>query len=482
MKLLVLGIDGGERKILEAMPMPHLHRFMRDSRLHDAKVDMWSRGWSEIYTGLHGMHTGGLYKKPACNGQYEFNERYNLEVLHEVNPTVRPIWDELSDKGHRVGIMNIPTTMPAPQVNGFFVSGVGGGSAKNGAADLPDGACFPATVAGELQRMGYVADFRVAASGVTDVNVMFDRIEHMEIKRTQCFVELARQHRIDFGFVAYMGIKSVSYLLNADIQSLIDRHMRPATAMDERLLSFFSRMDELYRQLLEQLQPDVTLLVSDHGMAPYLKNVNLNAFLMQQQWQTPNRTASGWVRTVGRSVKQLLPGGFSRSLGRRAPGMRDFVGKPNFDLKDSKALGFSYIPGIFINDARFGGGHDAGDRVLLDEIVDSFNRHAGAAAEGMTAEIYRAKHLGAKGARFLPDIWIHHPDTIYFRRQGPFVSDNSAYKPFTSFAELVSDMNSGIKGETPLLYLHGTAPDVRGVAEGDHDLTLANALIMACMN
>ncbi len=480
MKLLVLGIDGGERTILEAMPMPHLQRLMRDSRLHDAKVDTWSRGWSEIYTGLHGMDTGGLYNKPVCNGQYAFTERYNLDTLREVNPHARPVWDDLSAKGHRVGIMNIPTTMPAPRVNGFFVSGVGGGSAKNGAADLPVGACFPDTVAGELQRMGYVTDFRVAASGVTDIGVIFDNIEQMEVKRTECFVELARQHRIDFGFVAYMGIKSISYLLNADILSLIERCMQPSSTMDNRLLSFFSKMDELYHQLLEQLQPEATLLVSDHGMAPYLKNVNLNAFLMEQKWQTPNRSTSGWVRSIGKSVKQLLPGGISRSLGRRAPGMREFVGRPNFDLKESKAFGINYIPGVFVNDVRFGGGHDASDRFLLDEIVESFNRHADANGEGMRAEIYRAKHQGANGARFLPDIWIHHADTIYFRRQGPFVSGNSTYKPFTSFADLVSDMNSGIKGEKPLLYLHGAQPD-GALGDGKDDLTLANVIIRACM-
>lgn len=480
MKLLVLGIDGGERKILEAMPMPHLHRFMSGSRLFESKVDMWSRGWSEIYTGLHGMHTGGLYNKPICNGQYAFTERYNLDMLHEVNSDARPIWDELSAQGHRVGIMNIPTTMPAPPVNGFFVSGVGGGSAKNGAADLPDGACFPESVAGELQRMGYVADFRVGASGVTDIEVMFDRIEQMEDKRTRCFVELARQHRIDFGFIAYMGIKSVSYLLNADILSLIERGMQPSTSIDRRLLSFFSRMDDLYDELLQQLQPDATLLVSDHGMAPYLTNVNLSSFLMEQKWQTPNRSASGWVRKIGRSVKGLLPVNVSRSLGHRAPGIREFVGKPNFDLQDSKAFATDYIPGIFVNDARFGGSHDAGDRVLLDELVDSFNQHAAAKSAGMKAKIYRARHQDAVGSRFLPDIWIDHSDTVYFTRQGPFVSKNPNYKPFTSFAEVVSDMNSGIKGATPLLYLRGATPALGGLATAT-DLTLANVIIKACM-
>lgn len=482
MKLLVLGIDGGERRIIEAMPMPHLQRLMRESSFHDAKVDMWSRGWSEIYTGLHGMHTGGLYKKPSCNGQFDFNERYNLDVLNEVNPDARTVWDELNAQGHRVGIMNIPTTMPAPPVQGFFVSGVGGGSSKNGTAELPEGACFPPSLADDLQRMGYVVDFRVGASGVTDTDVMFDSIEHMEIKRTECFVELAREHRVDFGFVAYMGIKSVSYLLNFDIVALIERQLKANSALDERLLQFFSRMDDLYRDLLERLQPRATLLVSDHGMAPYLKNVNLNAFLMEQKWQAPNKSASGWLRTIGKSVKQMLPRNVSRSLGRRAPGMREFVGKPAFDIHASKALGFSYIPGIFVNDQRFGGTHDANDARLLDEIVDSFNRHAVAQREGMTAEVYRAKHANAKGAHFLPDVWIHHPDTIYFTRQGPFVADHPGYKPFASFAELESDMNSGIKGETPLLYLHGAQPDRSDVTNGENNLSLANRIIKACMS
>ena len=32
---------------------------------------------------------------------------------------VVPIWEMVEKKGARVGIMNIPTTFPAPEVNGF---------------------------------------------------------------------------------------------------------------------------------------------------------------------------------------------------------------------------------------------------------------------------------------------------------------------------------------------------------------------------
>lgn len=453
MKLLVIGIDGADSKVIGRMPMPVLQSLLRQGVAYDTKVDLWSRGWAEIFTGRHGRDTGAFYNKPACMGRYDFTENFNLTSLVG-NTQIRPIWDELTDRGYRVGVMNIPTTLPAPPVNGFFVSGVGGGSAKSGESYIPPEACYPAAVKDVLEQMGYVLDVRRAKSGITDLEEFFQAIKAMEKKRTESFVHLARTHDVDFGFVGYVGISRVCYLLMADILALGDAQGSADTKTGRLILDFFSYNDQLFKNLLEELSPERVLIVSDHGMAPYKHNVNLNVFLQQGGWQTKNKSVDGWVRQMSKAAKNMLPVRFRRNLGKKMPGVRQFVGGADYVAAQTRAVAARYIPGIYVNDSRFGGS-SARDQGLINEIVTGFNEYEPARALGMTAIPYASDYKGCYSEASLPDIWIEHPDSVFFKDSGPFVAPNPQYKPFDTFADVDSDMNSGIKGSAPIVCMVG---------------------------
>lgn len=480
LSLLVIGIDGADRRVVEGMPMPFLQGLLNEGTQYRAKVDVWSRGWAEIFTGRHGVNTGAFYNRPACTGKYEFTQHFNLDSL-KGNSAVRPIWNDLNDKGFRVGVMNIPTTLPAPAVDGFFVSGVGGGSDKSGSRSIPVEACYPASIRRTLEDLGYVLDVRRGGSGINDLETFFQSINNMEEKRTASFVQLARQYKIDFGFVGYMGLSRVCYLLMADILDLIAKSNRIDTENDRRILDFFSRNDRLLRELVEALSPERIMIVSDHGMAPYTQQANLNAFLVEGGWQKKNASMDGWIRGMGKAVKNMLPVRLRRNLGKKMPGVRQFVGQQNYVTQGTAAIATGYIPGIYLNDARFGGTVLPSEaEKLVSEIVDAFNEYAPARKNGMRASAYAARHRGCYAEAFLPDIWIDHPDTIFFNDYGPFIASNRQYKPFDSFAHVVSDMNSGIKGVEPLLCLVGDAGGTVVVPDTGH-LTQAYQIIQQCM-
>lgn len=480
LKLLVVGIDGADRRIVEGMPMPFLQGLLKEGTHYSAKVDLWSRGWAEIFTGRHGVDTGAFYNRPACSGKYDFTQHFNLASLNG-NPAARTIWNDLNDKGFRVGVMNVPTTLPAPAVDGFFVSGVGGGSDKSGSHSIPAEACYPASVKTTLEDLGYVLDVRRGGSGINDLENFFQRIDNMEEKRTASFVQLARQYEIDFGFIGYMGLSRVCYLLMADILELIGKSNRIDTENDRRILDFFSRNDQLLRELVETLSPERILIVSDHGMAPYTHQANLNAFLVDGGWQKKNASVDGWVRGMGKAVKNMLPVRFRRTVGKKMPGVRQFVGQQNYVTQGTAAIAAGYISGIYLNDARFGGAVSPRDgEKLVAEIVGAFNEYAPARDNGMRASAYAARHKGCYAEAFLPDIWIDHPDTIFFNDYGPFIAANRQYKPFDSFAHVVSDMNSGIKGVEPLLCVVGAGRENLDVPDTGH-LTQAYRIIQQCM-
>ncbi|MHB1351809.1 MAG: alkaline phosphatase family protein [Thiobacillus sp.] len=480
LKLLVIGIDGADRRVVEGMPMPFLQGLLKDGAHYSAKVDLWSRGWAEIFTGRHGVDTGAFYNRPACTGKYEFTQHFNLSSLNG-NPAVRPIWNDLNEKGFRVGVMNIPTTLPAPAVDGFFVSGVGGGSDKSGSRSIPAEACYPPSIMTMLEDLGYVLDVRRGASGIDNLEDFFRSINDMEEKRTASFVQLATQYAIDFGFVGYMGLSRVCYLLMADILNLIGKSNRVDTENDRRILDFFSRQDQLLRDLVQQLSPERVLIVSDHGMAPYTHQVNLNAFLVEGGWQKKNESMNGWIRGAGKAVKNMLPVRFRRNLGKKMPGVRQFVGQQNYATQGTAAIATGYISGIYLNDARFGGTVSPREsEKLVSEIVGAFNEYAPAKNNGMHASVYALRHRGCHAEAYFPDIWIDHPDTIFFNDHGPFIAPNRQYKPFDSFANVVSDMNSGIKGVEPLLCLVGEGRETLNVQDTG-SLTQAYRIIQQCM-
>lgn len=480
MRLLVIGIDGADRRVVDGMPMPFLQRLLADGTHYFAEVDLFSRGWAEIFTGKHGIDTGAFYNRPACTGRYEFTQHFNLNSLG-ANSAVRPIWQDLNDKGFRVGVMNIPTTLPAPPVEGFFVAGAGGGSDKSGSSSIPPEACYPPEIMQTLESLGYIGDVRRGASGISDLESFFQIIKAMEERRTASFIQLAKEHKIDFGFAGYMGLSRICYLLMADILSLIDKSNRVDTETDRLILDFFSHNDRLYRKLVEELAPDRILVVSDHGMSPYTHHVNLNDFLAKGGWQKKNDSMDGWVRAVGKTLKSLLPVHFRRNLGKKMPGVREFVGKQNYVSKDTVAIATSYIPGIYMNDARFGGPVSQEEKEkLVMEIVGRFNDYGPAKRNGLSARPYAAEHKGRYAEALLPDIWVDHPNTIFFKDYGPFIAKNRQYKPFDSFAYVVSDMNSGIKGVQPLLCLVGNSTEKLPVGNTG-DLTQAYRIMQECM-
>lgn len=54
MKMLVIGIDGGDKRIIDAMDMPFLQSLLSERVCLKVEEDLWSRGWAEILSGVHG--------------------------------------------------------------------------------------------------------------------------------------------------------------------------------------------------------------------------------------------------------------------------------------------------------------------------------------------------------------------------------------------------------------------------------------------
>jgi len=482
MKMLVIGIDGGDRRIVRAMPMPNLHKLLSENVCIDIEEDLWSRGWAEIVSGVHGRESGAFYAKPKLDGTHDATQKFDT-ADYRSSPEIKPLWEILPDNGISVGFMNVPSMMPAPAVEGFCISGGGAGASSALADTVPPGACYPPDIKSMLEKMDYILDTRLVSSGLKDVDAFLNRLVVMTRRRTKAFLKLQERFNVQFGFLAYMPLNRVQNLAMSEIDALIQNQCIPGTSLQMKLIRFYAQVDEQIGKLLSALSPRHVMLVSDHGQSSRHYSVNVNDWLLQAGMQRPTASSVSLLKQAAKVFSGFLPKRMKGYITRAAPGIKDRVGGLQADWSLTRAFGLRYVPGIYINDRqRFGGPvkNEEEKQSLVEAIVDQFNQDEQANQNELVAGVYRQKFNGAEYEAFLPEIWIDHPDTYFFEQHGKFIQYNRDYGPIKNLRRVDRDMFTGIKGRHPLLCV---SPNLARFMEDEdpRDLTLAYKLITRSM-
>ena len=120
MKTLIIGFDGASENTFKRGWTPFIESLIKKGKIIDLKEDLVSRGWVEIYTGEHATENGGMYEYPIMDGTYHFTRKFNLNICKESKN--KKIWEIISNKNYKVGIMNIPTTFPRPKIKSTIIS------------------------------------------------------------------------------------------------------------------------------------------------------------------------------------------------------------------------------------------------------------------------------------------------------------------------------------------------------------------------
>ncbi|MFW8602211.1 alkaline phosphatase family protein [Desulfobacterota bacterium M19] len=441
MKLLIIGIDGGDKRIFESFEMPFVNGIIKGNVAPELTLDLMSRGWAEMLTGEHASATKALYMHPKLDGTREFTTKYDRHDFDE-NSSRSPLWKLMHDRGYRLGMMNIPTTSPVKEVNGFHIGGAGG-TLKN-LQVLPQAFCYPRKLVMQLTKLGYVLDMPFRGAGTDKIETLMNRLNIMMRKRTETFISLSREYRPDLGFVAYRATAYTQYLAMSEIERFIATGKCYSSIWTDELLKHYSKVDESIKLLLNELSPDHYILVSDHGMAPYKYTANIDDFLIRKGYM---KARPLWRRSVKRTASRV----FGRRMRNVHPNCYKAWGKKDFE--NALAFGHYYVSGIFINDKkRFNGpvGDNDYDR-LVKELCQAFNDMPEANMHDMKARPYRSEFCGEKFSDHLPDIKIECSDTIFFTGGDLCLVDNNInYGPVKNLNMVTSGMHTGQKGRNPL--------------------------------
>jgi predicted AlkP superfamily phosphohydrolase/phosphomutase len=487
-KFLVIGIDGGTKHILDSMPMPFVHKLFASANSRRLEEDLISRGWAEILTGEQACDNKAFYLMPLADRSYDFSASYSKDDMIE-NSGSEVLWRRLNKAGVSVGFSNVPTTGPADAVDGFVIAGGGGGIKTDGA--IPDEMIFPKKYKPVLDKNNYVFDIRLP-SGAKTFSEFLDKINEAQEVQKDTFIELAKNEKPDFGFHCFRITTEVQYLARAEIESCIQSmqdaekngsDFSPKNSVQQKIIEHYKHINDCVKEIFESLNPEHYFFLADHSTVMFEYEGNIDTWLREEGYLFDMTLLEKQTFRVKKFIRRKLNNfRISRGIAKRLPRIRRPLTK--FSEKRSVAFGTFYeignFAGIFVNDAdRFSGAVKGLEEVnrLVDEICERFNQCPVARKYGLQARPYRRDFANAKYERFMPDIRIDKPDTIYFSgRKSPFIQPNVSLKPMTENLENIRYPHTGLKGSDPLFVY---SPSLEGTIEaGDpEDLRLAYRMI-----
>lgn len=465
MKLLIIGIDGGDQRIFEYMDMPFFHEMIKKNKSIRLEEDLWTRGWAEIFSGELGTETGAFYAKPDfTDTEFKFTQSFKSTNYYD-NKVVTPLWTILNKRDQKVGLMNFPTTAPLPKnLDGFMITGAGGGISQKGIGSAPMQACYPQKTKDIIDDGGYIFDIRFVASGIKTMSGLIENLIKMHTKRVDNFIKLLQKYPVDIGGVAFMSTTRIQYLAMYEIEKYISDQGYNSDVIT-LVKNLYKSLDNNLKRLFNEVSPDEFLIVSDHGSAPRKGTINLNQFLEEKEYlsyETP------FVKFPKKAINKL----------NRMAGKKPIYGLP---LKRDKTKAFTgrYISGMYVNDVKRFRGPVKDDEIdsIVNKIVEAFNAYPKAQKHELKARPYRRNFKGSFKYDLLPDIWVDRPDSLFFEANGEFVEENHEYGPLGESLEHVTrDQYTGTKGRHPLFICSpGLSEQVQ--EKDERNLTLAYKVI-----
>lgn len=488
MKVLLVGMDGAHIGVFKRRWTPFVSSLIEKGNQLNLRNDLISRGWSEIATGQHASTTGAMYDNPKMNGAYEWNLRFNINDIPGINESVKPIWRVLNENGYRVGIMNLPTIIPSPAVDGFFVSGGGGGAPVVEKA-IPE-LCYPKSILATLDKNDYIVDERmvqlVVEKKLDTPELIFNELANKNSKRTTSFIELAKDNNVDFGFVVYKTSSvTAETILVPELKKDVDQEKSVDNETIKALKNYYRKFDSEVKRLYEAFPESKIIFVSDHGTIARTHTVNLNIFFQKNKYQNVKVRFSLYKLAIEK-LKKILPFSLKVKLQKFTSLKNTVDAVAVFDTTSSIAFSHTkndWNHGIYINDSeRFGGPVDSKyiEKTKV-EIIEAFNTHPEVIKHNLQA--YSIKENLKKPVEYFPDILVDLPSGYLTNNDSnKFIERFNRPEGITSLSSVLRGDIFSVKSHEPLAVDCSNTFDTEADFYNGRDLTAVYDLVIKKFN
>lgn len=275
-RVLVIGLDGATWDVLNPLT--------RDGKLPNLKalLDKSARGvvlssippvtaaaWTCFSTG----------KNPGKHGLVDFiyfpNHGYRVTIANSTTRSAATIWNLLSERNLRVGVVSVPMTYPPEKVNGVMVTDM---MTPNASVQYT----YPPELKQEL--LDKVGPFVITPGEGENPSEPFTYLDKVraDVKSSADYaLYLLKKEPYDF-FMYVFGIVDVLqhqfwYLIEAD-RATLNEHDR---ALRDKVIAIFEQVDEGVGEMVKCADENTLIvLMSDHGFGPMKGFMHVNNFLL----------------------------------------------------------------------------------------------------------------------------------------------------------------------------------------------------------
>ncbi|MFO8109070.1 MAG: alkaline phosphatase family protein [Thermoplasmata archaeon] len=260
-RTVVIGIDGVSYGIIQELSrkgdMPNFASLKDEgnfSKMRSAVPEVSNVNWSSIVTGKNPGEHGVFGFTELIEGTYtiSFPDRRSLKAL--------PFWE---DSSNRYVIINVPAMYPAPDINGIFVSGFV-------SLDLAR-SVSPASALPFFEEIGYKID--VDSSKAQESLKVFTKDLFETLKKREIVCNRYLKKNWDYFMLVFTGSDRLGHFL-------IDAYHHTDHEYHQVFLDYFREIDRIIGDIVMELKEgDRLVMISDHGMEPIKRNVNVNSLL-----------------------------------------------------------------------------------------------------------------------------------------------------------------------------------------------------------
>ena len=271
-KVNIIGIDGGELSIISKMVergfMPNMKEIIKQSYV--SKMDCYAegpgQGWASFMTG----------KKPSKHGIFYWKV-YSGVSSGDIED--EKLWDVLGKSGISCGVANLSYTFPPKPINGFMISGLGGGQLPSD--DIVYS--YPSDLIDELNKnaSGYVWGLKRVPGGVSIQEAYLQRLIEMTDKRGKAFLYLMEQKKPDCFVAIFRGADAIQHsfwhLLESEYE-IVEEYKN----LNLLINKYYNTLDHYIGEMWNQNKDGYNFIISDHGFGPTQAVININEYLSME--------------------------------------------------------------------------------------------------------------------------------------------------------------------------------------------------------
>lgn len=402
-RLLLIGLDGATWDVMEPLIdrgcLPNIKQ-LRDGGMHGVLKSVFppvtGSAWTSIATGMD----------PGKTGIFDFlvlqdRKTWKLRTVNSRDLRGKAIWDHLSERNRKVGVVNYPVLYPPYKINGVMVSGLGASED----ADI----FYPPHLKDELtESIGrhriYVSYARPRYGNpdrfVRDINQLIDYY----YKLADALIDES------YDFFTFV-ISATDFLCHYGWHWFTDEKKQ----FNKGFNDIWTRIDDLIGFMIKKWGDDNVMVISDHGMGELKEVFFVNQWLQNQGYLFFKQQNSSLTPAfVSRKLKTMLRDGFILcaktfplladrifvELTRKKKLSRHGIaGKIDLNRSSAFALEHSGLGHIYINSNGAPQGYDE----IRNEISTALKNFI--EASGRAIDIFSKYELyGPDANKNLPDI------------------------------------------------------------------------------